>query len=63
MGRVFAALIWLMTILSVWMFVSGKWWFPPAITEHGPAYDRQFILTIIVVGVAFAAGSPASRPM
>ncbi|HEX8071004.1 MAG TPA: hypothetical protein VF546_13695 [Pyrinomonadaceae bacterium] len=54
MGRALAALIWVITILSVWMFVSGKWWFPPAITEHGPAYDRQFLITIIVVGVAFA---------
>jgi len=37
------------------MFVSGRWWFPPAITEHGPAYDRQFLITIIVVGISFAA--------
>jgi cytochrome c oxidase subunit 2 len=37
------------------MFVSGKWWFPPAITEHGPSYDSQFLITIIVVGISFAA--------
>jgi cytochrome c oxidase subunit 2 len=37
------------------MFVSGKWWFPPAITEHGPSYDRQFLITIIVVGISFTA--------
>ena len=55
MGRALALFIWLMTLLSVWMFASGRWWFPPAITEHGPAYDRQFLLTIIVVGVSFAA--------
>ncbi len=55
MGRALALFIWLMTLLSVWMFMSGRWWFPPAISEHGPAYDRQFLLTIIVVGVAFAA--------
>ena len=55
MGRLLGIAIWLITILSVWMFVSGKWWFPPAITEHGPAYDRQFLITIIVVGVSFAA--------
>lgn len=59
MGRVFAALLWLLTILSVWMFVSGKWWLPPAITEHGPAYDRQFMLTIIVVGISFAGAQIA----
>lgn len=55
MGRALAVFIWVMTILSVWMFVSGRWWFPEAISEHGPAYDRQFMLTIIVVGVTFAA--------
>ena len=55
MGRALAALIWIITLLSVWLFVSGRWWLPPAITEHGPAYDRQFLITIIVVGVSFAA--------
>ena len=55
MGRALAVLIWIMTLLSVWMFVSGKWWFPASISEHGPAYDQQFILTIIVVGISFAA--------
>jgi cytochrome c oxidase subunit 2 len=59
MGRVFAALLWLITILTVWMFVSGKWWLPPAITEHGPAYDRQFLVTIIVVGIAFTGAQVA----
>ena len=55
MGRLLGIAIWLITILSVWMFVSGKWWFPPAITEHGPSYDRQFLITIIVVGISFVA--------
>jgi len=55
MGRALAILIWLLTLGSVWLFLSGRWWFPQAITEHGPAYDRQFMLTIIVVGVAFTA--------
>ena len=59
MGRALAVFIWLMTIFSVWMFLDGRWWFPKAITEHGPAYDRQFVLTIIVVGVAFAAAQVA----
>jgi len=55
MGRLLGIAIWLITILSVWMFASGRWWFPPAITEHGPAYDRQFLITIIVVGISFTA--------
>jgi cytochrome c oxidase subunit 2 len=59
MGRALAVFLWVMTGLSVWMFVNGKWWFPPSISEHGPAYDRQFILTIVVVGVAFVAAQGA----
>jgi cytochrome c oxidase subunit 2 len=59
MGRALAAFIWVMTILSVWMFMSGRWWFPASISEHGPAYDQQFMLTIIVVGVAFTAAQVA----
>ena len=59
MGRALAVFLWVMTGLSVWMFLSGRWWFPASISEHGPAYDRQFILTIVVVGVAFAAAQVA----
>ena len=59
MGRALAVFIWVMTILSVWMFLSGRWWFPASISEHGPAYDQQFMLTIIVVGVAFTAAQVA----
>jgi cytochrome c oxidase subunit 2 len=55
MGRVLGVVIWIITLLSIWMFVSKRWWFPEAITEHGPRVDSQFMITIIVVGVAFAA--------
>jgi len=55
MGRVLAVIIWIITALSVLLFVSKKWWFPAAISEHGPALDQQFFITILVVGVAFAA--------
>src|SRR5215207_2249382 len=55
MGRVLAVIIWIITLLSVLLFVSGKWWFPTAISEHAPALDRQFLITIIVVGIAFTA--------
>ena len=54
MGRALGVVIWVITLASVGLFFSG-WWFPPSITEHGPAYDRQFLITIIVVGIAFAA--------
>lgn len=59
MGRALAVFLWVMTGLSVWMFLDGRWWFPASISEHGPAYDQQFLLTIIVVGVAFVAAQVA----
>lgn len=59
MGRALAVFLWVMTGLSVWMFVNGKWWFPTSISEHGPAYDRQFILTMVVVGIAFVSAQAA----
>jgi len=57
-GRALAVVIWLLTIFSVGLFFMG-WWFPPAITEHGPAYDQQFMLTIIIVGIAFVTAQIA----
>jgi cytochrome c oxidase subunit II len=55
MGRVLAVIIWILTLLSVVIFFNKKWWFPPAISEHAPALDRQFLITIIVVGISFVA--------
>jgi cytochrome c oxidase subunit II len=55
MGRVLGLAIWLITLGSVGMFVSKHWWFPESISEHGGAVDRQFTITIIVVGISFAA--------
>ena len=54
MGRALGVVIWLLTLASVVLFFSG-WWFPTAITEHAPGIDQQFMITIIVVGVAFVA--------
>ena len=55
MGRVLAVIIWIITLLSVLLFVAGKWWFPEGISSHAPALDRQFLITILVVGVSFTA--------
>ncbi|HZN06470.1 MAG TPA: cytochrome c oxidase subunit II [Pyrinomonadaceae bacterium] len=55
MGRVLAVIIWIITILSVVLFFVRKWWFPEAISQHAPALDRQFMITIVVVGISFTA--------
>jgi cytochrome c oxidase subunit 2 len=55
MGRALAVIIWILTLLSVSLFFIDKWWFPTAISSHAAALDRQFLITIIVVGIAFTA--------
>jgi cytochrome c oxidase subunit 2 len=55
MGRVLGLAIWIITLGSVGMFVTKHWWFPESISEHGGAVDRQFNITIVVCGIAFAA--------
>src|SRR5438445_6644756 len=55
MGRALAVIIWILTLASVILFVSKKWWFPPAISAHAPALDRQFMITIVIVGIGFTA--------
>ena len=55
MGRALAVIIWILTLGSVSLFFINKWWFPAAITSHAPALDRQFLITITVVGIAFTA--------
>src|SRR5260370_42606548 len=55
MGRFLAITIWIITLGSVGLFVSKHWWFPQSISEHGGRVDSQFMLTITVCGIAFAA--------
>jgi cytochrome c oxidase subunit 2 len=57
MGRFFAILIWLLTIVTMAFFVWSKaktgWWFPEAISTHAGAMDSQFNITWAVVALAF----------
>jgi cytochrome c oxidase subunit 2 len=59
MGKILALLIVLIVIFSVWTFVSGYWWFPPAISEHAGAIDAQFKRTAYVVAFAFISSQLA----
>ena len=53
MGKALGLLLWIIAIAAVWMFAVQKWWFPEAITEHGPIVDAQFNRTLVVVAIAF----------
>lgn len=55
MALALAVLMWLLTIVITVLFaLAGRfnWWFPELISEYG-AIDQQFVLTLIVTGVAF----------
>lgn len=55
MGRVLAVIIWLITLLTVILFVSKRWWFPENISVHGVGIDSQYAITLAVVAFAFVA--------
>src|SRR5262245_38564233 len=48
-----APVVWILTVVICYFFVAKTWWFPPPISEHGVAYDAQFMRTLIVVGIIF----------
>ncbi len=48
-----APLVWVIAIVTSYFFFARTWWFPPPISQHGAAYDAQFMRTLIVVGIVF----------
>ena len=56
MGKVFAVVLTLITLVSVAFFVMHTWWLPPDISTTGKAVDRQLEETLIGTGVLFLAG-------
>lgn len=53
MGKLLAALLWLIAIVTVVLFVSHRWWFPEDISVHGAGMHAQFNRTFAVVGIVF----------
>ena len=53
MGKVFAILVAVITLISVAFFVMHTWWLPVDISTTGPAVDHQFTETLIGTGVLF----------
>jgi cytochrome c oxidase subunit 2 len=56
MGRVFAIVVAVITLVSVAFFAMHTWWLPPNISATGVAVDRQLEETLIGTGVLFLAG-------
>jgi cytochrome c oxidase subunit II len=56
MGKIFAVVLTLITLVSVAFFVMHTWWLPVDISTTGPAVDHQLEETLIGTGVLFLAG-------
>jgi len=53
MAAVLAVLIWIITLVSAYLFSGIPGWFPEQISEHGGAIDQQFVRTLVVVAISF----------
>ena len=41
------------TLITVYLFASKTWWFPPPITAFGVQIDQQFHRTLLIAGTVF----------
>ncbi|HEY2805554.1 MAG TPA: hypothetical protein VGI92_06795 [Gemmatimonadales bacterium] len=53
MGRLFAVVVTLFTVVSTALFVMHVWWLPPGISVVGSGVDRQINETMIMAGALF----------
>src|ERR1700724_3271053 len=56
MGKVFAVVLTLITLVSIAFFAMHTWWLPPDISTTGKAVDHQLDETLVGTGVLFLAG-------
>lgn len=53
MGKVFAIVVTIITIVSTAIFVSQIWWMPPDVSQLGAGIDHQMSETMVSSGVLF----------
>ena len=56
MGKLFAIVVTVITIISVAFFVMHTWWLPTDISTTGLAIDHQLDETFVETGILFLAG-------
>lgn len=52
-GLVLGGLLLVLILVSLWLFMSDRFWFTPVASEHGVAVDFVFTTVLIVTGIAF----------
>jgi cytochrome c oxidase subunit 2 len=55
MGKFFAILLIIITLVSVYPIVTHMWWMPPVISAHGPEVDKQLGETMLASGILFVS--------
>jgi cytochrome c oxidase subunit II len=53
MALFIAAIVAIITVISVGLFWAHVWWLPVDISTHGAAIDHQFVLTLVITGIVF----------
>src|SRR5438105_13132582 len=53
MGKLFAVVVTIITVVSTALFLMHPWWRPVDTSAHGPAIDRQLSETMLSSGVLF----------
>ena len=59
MGRLFAVVVSVITLVSAAVFAAHVWWLPPDISTHGTGIDRQLNETMVTAGILFVAAQLA----
>jgi cytochrome c oxidase subunit II len=52
-GVLLAALLFVLIIVSLYLYIAKPYWFPPLASEHGARIDGIFMAVLIVSGIAF----------
>ena len=55
MGKLFAVIVAVITVVSTAVFIARIWWLPPDISVLGVGIDHQLMETMIASGVLFVA--------
>ena len=55
-GKIFAVVVVVITLVTAYAVITHMWWMPVDISVHGPKIDHQIEETILVAGLLFIAG-------
>ncbi len=59
MGLMLLVVIWLITLVSTYIFIAKWWWLPVGASSAAAAIDHHFTVTFILMGVVFVAAQLA----